>query len=199
MNYPESFQKLVDYLKMLPGVGEKTAQRYAFSIINYEDDKINDLANTILNIKENIRTCPNCGCMMEIKNCLNCDDKNNQFNIICVVENQKDVFVFKKLGFNNIKYHVLGGLISPVEGINPEDILIDNLLKRIEKEKIDEVILALKSGIEGSTTCLYIKKILEGKKVKVSQIAQGITIGTDMEYLDGLTLEMAINNRSNIS
>ena len=199
MNYPESFQKLVDYFKLLPGVGEKTAQRYAFYILSFEDDKINGLADTIFNIKKKVKTCPNCGCMTETDECFKCTLNTNKSNIICVVENQKNVFVFKRLGFNDIKYHVLGGLISPVDGINPDDILIDKLLKRIDEEKIDELILALKSGVEGNTTALYIKKILEDKNIKVSQIAQGIPIGTDMEYLDGLTLEMAINNRSNVS
>ena len=199
MNYPEIFRKIVDYFKLLPGVGEKTAQRYAFSLINLDEDKLTTISDTILNLKKEIKTCDTCGCLIESGKCPNCEDENNKLETICVVENQKNVFLFEKLGFLNMKFHVLGGLISPIDGINPDDIRIDKLLERIENEKISEIVLALRSGIEGNTTSLYIKKILENKNIKVTQIAQGIPIGTDMEYLDGLTLEMAINNRSEIS
>ena len=109
------------------------------------------------------------------------------------------MFVFEKVGAFKTKYHVLGGLISPIEGVNPEDLSINSLIERIKKENIKEIILALRPGIEGNTTSLYIRKLLETMKVKVTQIAQGVPIGADMEYLDNLTLEMAIENRSEVS
>ena len=128
-----------------------------------------------------------------------CDDESRKKDILCVVENQKNVFIFEKLGVFKVKYHVLGGLISPIEGINPEDLSIDKLINRIKKENIKEVILALNPGIEGNTTSLYITKLLENSDVKITQIAQGVPIGTDMEYLDTLTLEMAFENRNRVS
>lgn len=199
MNYPKSFQKLVDSLKLLPGVGEKTAERYAFSILRLENDKVKEFGESILNINSKITTCPNCGCLSELNNCLFCDDKNRDNSIICVVENQKNVFILEKIGVFKTKYHVLGGLISPMDGINPEDLSINKLIERITKENIKEIILALRPGIEGNTTSLYIRKLLENTNVKVTQIAHGVPIGADMEYLDALTLEMALENRSEVS
>lgn len=201
MNYfePESLQQLKNSLKLLPGVGEKTAERYAFSILNLEEQKVNDFSKNLLEIKKNISTCPNCGCLCEKNNCSICQDKSRENGKLCVLENQRNVFLFEKNKIFNGKYHVLGGLISPMEGINPENLLIDKLVSRIDKENITEIILALRPGIEGETTSLYIKKILESKNVKISQIAQGIPIGTDMEYLDDLTIELALSNRKDIS
>lgn len=199
MNYPSSFQKLVDLFKLLPGVGEKTAERYAFAIINLDNEKLQEFSDTIKNINESITTCPKCGAMSDANKCLICDDETRDKNIICVVENQKNVFIFEKLGIFKVKFHVLGGLISPMDGVNPEDLSINQLIQRIKKEKIKEIILALRPGIEGNTTSLYIRKILENTDVKVTQIAQGVPIGADMEYLDNLTLEMALANRSELS
>ena len=199
MNYPKSFQELIDCFKLLPGVGTKTAERYAFSLLNLDEEKTQEFSNIIENIKKNITTCPNCGCMSESNKCLICDDESRQKDIICVVESQKNVFIFEKLGVFRCKYHVLGGLISPMDCINPEDLSISKLIERIKKEKINEIILALRPGIEGNTTSLYITKLLEGSGVKVTQIAQGVPMGADMEYLDALTLEMAVENRNEVS
>lgn len=198
MNYPESFKKLVDSLKLLPGVGEKTAERYAFSILNMDKDKIEDFSESIKNVKNNITTCKTCGSMCESNKCMICEDKLRESEIVCVVENQKNVFIFEKIGIFKTKYHVLGGLISPMDGVNPEDLSISKLIQRIKDEEIKELILALRPGIEGNTTSLYIRKILQGMNVKVTQIAQGVPIGADMEYLDNLTLELALENRSEI-
>lgn len=199
MAYPETFQKIIDSFKLLPGVGEKTAERYAFSIMKLDKNRLDQFSCVIKDITEKLSTCEVCGCLIESNNCSNCFGERKNSDIICVVENQKNVFTFEKLGFLNIKYHVLGGLISPMDGVNPEDISISKLINRIDKENIKELILALKPGIEGSTTTLYIKKILENKPVKITQIAQGVPLGTDMEFLDNLTLEMAIENRSELA
>lgn len=197
--YPKKMQKLIDFLKLLPGVGEKTAERYAFSILNLEESQIENISEVLNNLKKDIITCCVCGCLTDSNNCLICDDKSRNPNVICVVENKKNVFTLEKINIFKCKYHVLGGLISPMEGINPENLSINQLIDRIEKENIKEIILALRPGIEGNTTALYIRKILENKNVKVTQIAQGVPIGTDMEYLDNLTLEMALENRSEVS
>lgn len=199
MNYPRSFQNLIDCFKLLPGVGTKTSERYAFSMLKLDEDKINEFSKAISEIKQKITTCPKCGCMVDSNNCLFCSDEGRHKDIICVVENQKNVFIFEKLGIFKTKYHVLGGLISPIEGINPEDLSISKLIERIKEENITEIILALSPGIEGNTTALYITKLLENTDVKVTQIAQGIPIGAEMEYLDTLTLEMALENRTEIS
>ncbi len=199
MNYPKSLQNLIDSFKLLPGVGEKTAERYAFSILKLEEEQLNIFSDCILNINKRLVTCPNCGCLSETNNCLICNDLNRDPATICVVENQKNVFIFEKIGVFKTKYHVLGGLISPMDGINPEDLSIEKLINRIKTENIKEVILALRPGIEGNTTSLYIRKLLENIDVKITQIAQGVPIGADMEYLDILTLEMALENRSEIS
>lgn len=199
MNYPKSFKELIDLFRLLPGVGEKTAERYAFSLLKLSEEKLNNFSESIININKNITSCPICGSMSETNNCLFCNDESRQNNIICVVENQKNVFVFEKIGLFKTKYHVLGGLISPMDGINPEDLSINKLIDRIKTEDIKEIILALSPGIEGNTTSLYIRKLLENTNVKVTQIAQGVPIGAEMEYLDTLTLEMAFENRSEVS
>ena len=199
MNYPKSIQELIDYFKLLPGVGEKTAERYAFSILDLDVEKLKDFSLSIENIKQKISSCPKCGCLIETNKCMFCDDETRNKKIICVVENSKNVFVFEKLGVFKTKYHVLGGLISPMDGVNPENLAIDKLINRIKVEDISEIILALRPGIEGNTTSLYIRKLLENTEVKVTQIAQGVPIGADMEYLDSLTLEMALENRSEVS
>ncbi len=199
MNYPRSLQELIDYFKLLPGVGTKTAERYAFAMLDLDEEKLNKFSNILANIKQNISTCPNCGCLTEANNCIICEDESRKKDTICVVENQKNVFIFEKLGVFRTKYHVLGGLISPMDGVNPEDLSIDNLINRIKAEEIKEIILALRPGIEGNTTSLYITKLLEDTDVRVTQIAQGVPIGADMEYLDTLTLEMALENRNEVS
>ena len=199
MNYPKNFQKLIDSFKLLPGVGEKTAERYAFSVLKLDEDKTSQFGGSIIDIKTRLTTCNNCGCLCDTNNCTICSDNSRKNDIICVVENQKNVFVFEKIGIFKTKYHVLGGLISPMDGVNPEDLSINKLLKRIETENINEVILALRPGVEGNTTSLYIRKLLENKNVKVTQIAQGVPIGADIEYLDNLTLELALENRSEVS
>lgn len=198
MKYPETFQNIIDMLKLLPGVGEKTAERYAFSLMEMDDIKLEKFGELLCEMKKNITTCNNCGTLCESNKCLFCEDETRNKNIICVVENKKNVFILEKTGVFKTKYHVLGGLISPMEGVNPEDLSIEKLLNRIEKENIEELILALRPGIEGNTTALYIKKILKDKKIKVTQIAQGVPIGADMEYLDSLTLELALENRSEL-
>lgn len=196
---PKCFSNLKNIFKLLPGVGEKTAERYVFSLLNINENKIQEFSQELLNLKDNLSYCEVCGCLTDTNNCSVCENNYENSDIICVVENFKNVLIFNKTNIFNGKYHVLGGLISPIDGINPENINIANLIVRIKKENIKEVILALRPGIEGETTSLYIKKVLEKENVKVSKIAQGIPIGTDLEYIDELTLQLALNNRKDIS
>lgn len=199
MIYPSVLQRIIDLFKRLPGVGEKTAERYAFALLDYNEKELEDLSEAFISIKKDISTCPICGCLREKNKCMVCDNDNRVNDIICVVENKKNVFIFEKLGMFKTKYHVLGGLISPIDGVNPEDLAINSLVKRIKEENIKEIILALRPGIEGNTTSLYIRKLLQEENVKITQIAQGVPIGADMEYLDSLTLEMALENRNEIT
>ena len=152
--------------------------------------------NSIKNIKSKTKNCLICNNLSEEDQCTICSDESRNKKIICVVENTKNLVIFEKTGAFNGVYHVLGGLISPLDGINPEDINLEKLFKRVEEEPIEEIILALKPSVEGETTALYIQKKLQNKNVKVTKIAYGVPLGTDMEYIDAMTLEIALSNRS---
>lgn len=197
--YPNSVRNLIDCLKGLPGVGEKSAERMAFSIINFDTDRIQDFANSLIDIKDNLRRCSICNNITDMNVCGICGNDSRDNGTIFVVEKPKDIILFEKMGSYNGKYHVLGGLISPLECINPEDINLDNLVKRVEVGNINEVIVVLKPSIEGETTMQYIKKILAKYDVKVSKIPIGIPMGTDIEYIDTMTLEMAFEDRKDVA
>ena len=199
MNYPESLKKLIDSFKTLPGIGEKTAERLAFSVLSLDDDVVDTFSKAITDVKTKIKKCTICNNLTEEDKCFICNDAKRDKEIICVVEDAKNLILFEKAGNYKGTYHVLDGLISPLNGINPEDLSINSLLVRVKKDKIKEVIIAVKPTIEGETTSLYILKLLEGKDTIVSKIAHGVPLGTDMEYLDSLTLEMAISDRKRIS
>ena len=199
MNYPKTIKDLIECFKKLPGVGEKTAERLALSVLDMDDDIVDLFSETLGNIKQKIKRCKICNNLCEDELCEICKESNRNKKIICVVEEPKNVIIFEKVGTYNGLYHVLDGLISPLDGINPEDINIASLIKRIKEDKIEEIILALKPSIEGETTSLYISKLLEKENVKITKIAHGIPIGVDMEYIDTLTLEMALEDRTTIS
>lgn len=197
-NYPITIKNLINCFKKLPGIGEKNAERLALSILNMDNDDVNLFSESLLNMKTKIKRCANCGYYSEENLCTICNDTSREKNTICVVENPKNVALFEKIGSYRGLYHVLDGLISPLDGINPEDINIDSLVERIKKDDIKEIIIAVKPTIEGETTSLYISKILQGMNVKITKIAHGIPLGTDMEYIDSMTLELAIADRSEI-
>lgn len=199
MKYPQTLQNLIECFKKLPGVGEKTAERYALSCLEINDDIINLFSDSFSNLKEKIGRCKTCNNLSEGDLCEICKLSDREKETICVVESPKNVVIFEKLGIYNGLYHVLDGLISPLDGINPEDIKLNLLLDRIDNENIKEIIIAVKPGIEGETTSRYISKVLEGKDVKITKIAHGVPLGIDMEYIDALTLELALEDRTNIS
>ena len=196
--YPDSLKNLIESFKMLPGVGEKTAERMAFFLINEEQEKTDFFADSIKTAKEKITKCSICNGITDKDVCDICSNELRNKKILCVVEDPRSIFLFERIGTFNGLYHVLDGLISPLEGIDPDDIGIEKLVKRVQKEKFDEIIIAVKPSIEGETTSLYIKKIIEGMKVKVTRIASGIPIGTDIEYIDAMTLERALSDRKEI-
>ena len=195
--YPDSLKKLIESFKYLPGVGEKTAERYAYSILDLEEEQVELFEKSLIAVSENIHKCPVCSTYTDLDLCYICNDKNRD-NSLIVVEDSKNVFLLEKLRVFHGKYHVLNGLISPLDGINPDDIGLEKLIDRITKEKFEEVIFAFKPSIEGETTALYIKRILEGMHVKITRLASGLPMGADMEYVDGLTLERAMFDRKEI-
>ena len=194
--YPQTFNNLIECYKKLPGIGEKNAERLAFASLELDDEILEVFSDSLKNIKTKTKHCKICDNLSEEDECMICLDKTRDHKVICVVENTKNLVLFEKTGAFNGIYHVLGGLISPLDGINPEDINLDKLFKRIDEEDIDEVILALKPSVEGETTSLYIQKKLAKKDIKITKIAYGVPMGTDMEYIDAMTLEIALSNRS---
>ncbi len=200
MNYPTIINDLIESFKKFPGIGEKTAERLALTTLDMDDEILQIFAEALKNVKKKIKRCTRCNYLAEEDLCTICkDDTFRDKTTICVVEEPKIVTLFEKMGGYHGLYHVLDGLISPLDGINPEDINISSLIERIKKEKIKEVIIAVKPSVEGETTALYISKILEGMNVVVSKIAHGVPIGIDMEYIDSLTLEMALEDRKNVA
>ena len=198
MNYPKIIQSLIDCFKKIPGVGEKTAERYVLSLLDMDDDVLKEFADHLKNLKHKIVRCKVCHNLSEGEICDICKDTTRDHSTICVVEEPKNVIKKKKAGTYLGTYHVLDGLISPLEGIRPENINIASLVERVEKESIKEVIIAVKACVEGETTAMYIAKKLENKNVKVSKIAYGIPLGADMGYIDASTLEISLENRQQI-
>ena len=196
--YPDSLKNLIESFKYLPGIGEKTAERLAFSILNLEDEQVELFTNSMNDVKSKIKNCSICNVLTEDDECYICKSHDRNNDVLCVVEDSKSVFLFERLGMFTGKYFVLNDLISPLDGINPEDIGLNKLIDRITNEGIKEIIFAFKPSIEGETTSLYIKKILEGMDITVTRLASGVPIGADMEYVDSLTLERALNDRKEI-
>ena len=199
MNYPKSIRSLIDCFKKLPGIGEKTAERLALSVLDFDESVIELFSSSIKDVKYKVKKCSICNNLTEEEICDICKDDTRDSSVLCVVEEAKNSILFEKMGSFRGKYHVLDGLISPLDGIGPDDINLDKLVDRVLSEGVKEVILALKPSIEGETTSLYISKVLSGKGVRVTKIAHGIPMGADMEYIDMLTLEMALSDRKEIS
>ncbi len=199
MAYPRVLSDLINSFKKLPGVGEKSAERLALSILDFSEGEVENFASQLVDSRKNLHQCEVCGHITENDKCDICSDKSRDHNIICVLEDYKSVFAFERAGNYNGVYHVLNGLISPIDGVNPEDINIASLVSRVEKLKNPEIIIALKSTIEGETTTLYLKKIFEGKNVEISRLSYGIPMGTEIDYLDEITLDRALSDRKKIS
>lgn len=198
-SYPVTIKNLILCFKKLPGVGEKTAERMALATLDLDEDLIHLFSESLENTKSKVRRCEICNNLSEDTICDICKDKSRNHELICLVENPKFVSLFERLESYHGVYHVLDGLVSPIDGISLDDIKISTLIKRIEDENIKEVIIAVKPSIEGETTALYISKLLENKNVIVSRIAHGVPLGADMDYIDSFTLEMALEDRKKIS
>ncbi len=199
MAAPKSFINLVQQLSILPGVGEKTAERYAYSLLEREYEEIEELSKALLEFKKNIKNCSICGCLTDNETCDICEDKSRDTSTICIVEDSKNVFFIEKTKKYNGLYHVLNGLISPMDGKNPEDLNISNLVNNRISDDIKEIIIALNPSIEGEVTSLYLQKVLEKHNVKVSRLSYGIPMGGDIEYLDPIMVSKAWDDRKVIS
>ena len=199
MTLPRIFTDLVNNLTLFPGVGEKTAERYVYSLCDKESEEVENLANALIDFKKNIRYCEVCGCLTDTDECDICSDKNRDRSTICIVEDSKNVFFIEKTKKYNGLYHVLNGVISPIEGKNPEDLNLYSLLNNRITKDIKEVIIALNPSIEGEVTSLYIQKVLEKYNVKVSRLSYGIPMGSDIEYLDPIMISKAWDDRKVIS
>jgi recombination protein RecR len=188
-------ETLVKALKQLPGVGEKTATRYAFYMLNAKEDEIQELIRAIRDVKERLQLCSRCFHLTDVDPCPICSDSRRDESRLCVVETPVDLMAIEKAGHFKGLYHVLHGLLSPLDAIGPGDIRLSELLERVLKEKIAEVILALNPTVEGESTATYIRDRLKEFGIIVSRIAYGIPVGGSLEYADPITLSRALDNR----
>ena len=199
MNYPKSFSDLVNNLGLLPGVGQKTAERYVYALYEKELDEVENLAKSLVDFKNNIKICDNCGVLSDNTICDICSDNTRDKSTLCIVEDSKSVFFIEKTKKYNGYYHVLNGLISPIDGKNPEDLNIAKLVNDRITDDVKEVIIALNPSIEGEVTSMYIQKLLEKFDIKVSRLSYGIPMGSDIEYLDPIMVSKAWDDRKVIS
>ena len=188
MKYPESLQELIDSFMLLPGIGPKTAERLAYHVLlKLNEDQVKKFSDSIIKAYANVKKCPICGNLTDKDICDICNDSAREATIM-VVESSKDINAFEKTKQYSGKYHVLNGLISPINGMGPQDINLNNLFERIENEKITKIIIATSATIAGEMTAMYIKNILEEKNVEVYRIGYGLPAGGDIEYADDVTL-----------
>ena len=190
-----SLEILIDEFNKLPGIGRKTAQRLAFHVFEMNEIEVNKFAEAIIEVKKSVKKCKNCGNLSENENCDICDDEEREIGVLCIVEEIRDVMAMEKTGIFEGKYHVLHGKISPLNGVGVEDINLNTLIQRIEKENISEIILALNPDLEGETTSLYISNLLKPLNIKVTRIASGIPMGGNLEFSDMATIAKSIEGR----
>jgi len=201
LNISDSLESLVDELSKLPQIGRKTAQRLAMHIIKQPKEEVEKLSKALVEIKDKIKFCRVCCNITEDEVCKICSSEKRSKNVICVVEDPKDVYAIEKTNEYRGMYHVLHGRISPLDGIGPNDIKIKELLYRLDENetgKVDELILALNPTVEGETTILYLNKLIKPLNVKITRIARGIPIGADLEFADEVTLAKAIEGRVSV-
>ena len=196
--YTKPLAKLIDEFSKMPGIGPKTAQRLAFYILKNSSESVANLAKAILEAKEKVKHCSICSNITDQEICEICRNTNRDKSIICVIERVRDLIAIENTGEYKGLYHVLEGVISPLDGVEPENLKIDSLLKRLKTEKIQEIILATNPNIEGEVTASYITKLIEPLKIKVTRIAYGVPIGGSLEFADEVTLTQALMGRQEI-
>lgn len=196
MFYPEPIAKLIDSYSKLPGIGPKTAERLAlFTVNKLSMAEVESMSKNLIDAKLNLFKCKTCGHITDVNPCHICTDKTRDQSLVAVVEESKDVIAIEKMREYRGLYHVLNGVISPLNGVGPQEINLPSLINRLKDEKIKEVILATSTNVEGESTSMYISKILKNTGIKVTRIARGLPIGGDLEYTDEVTLLRAIEGR----
>lgn len=193
--YPKPLAKLINELSKLPGIGNKSAQRLAFHILALEDREAQQLAEAITYAKREMKYCSVCGNLTDEDPCAICSDPSRREDVICVVESPRDVMAMERIKEFNGLYHVLHGVISPMEGIGPEDINLKSLIQRLQAGDVKELIIATNPNIEGEATAMYIARLIKPAGIKVTRIAHGIPVGGDLEYADEVTLLKSLEGR----
>ncbi|OPY76092.1 MAG: Recombination protein RecR [Syntrophorhabdus sp. PtaU1.Bin153] len=198
MYYPAPIERLIENLSKLPGIGRKTATRLAFYLLNAREEYVTDLSKSLIEIKEKIRLCSVCFNITDVDPCAICTDERRSRSTICVVEESSHMMVIESANPGMYRYHILHGVINPIEGIGPDEVRIKELKDRVIREGISEVIIATNPNIEGNTTAHYIAEMLQGLNVSITRIASGIPIGGDIVYIDPLTIKSSIDNRRDL-
>ena len=196
--YPQSLQNLINWFSRLPGLGPKTAERLVFYLLNQPPADLEKFGLAVKNLKQNIITCLKCQNFSETNPCLICKDAKRNQSVICIVAKPQDLAAIEKTNQYQGVYHILGGTINPLEGIGPQHLKIKELVERIKKDRVREIILALNPDMEGETTTLYLKKLLKPYKIKITRLARGLPMGSDLEYADEITLGDALKGRKEI-
>ena len=194
-DYAEPIEKLIDEFRKLPGIGSKSAQRLTYSVLRRSREEAERLSSAILEVKEKIRYCSRCNNFSDLDPCRYCNNANRSGDIICVVEEPNDILAVEKTREYNGQYHVLHGVLSPINGIGPEDLRLGNLLERLREGNVKEIILATNPNVEGEATAIYLAKLLKPIGVKVSRIALGLPVGSDLEFADEVTMSKALEHR----
>jgi recombination protein RecR len=198
MFYPEPIERLIENLSRLPGIGKKTATRLSFFLLNAKDSYISELSKSLLDVKSRIKLCSVCFNITDVDPCPICCDARRDRYTVCVVEEASHMMVIESSNPGHYRYHILHGVINPIEGIGPDEVRIKELKERIIREGITEVIIATNPNMEGNTTAHYISEILKSLDIKITRIASGIPIGGDIVYIDPLTIKSSIDNRKNL-
>jgi recombination protein RecR len=195
MARPDPLGKLIEQLQRLPGIGSKSAQRLAFHILKTPREEIERLADAMRNVKDHVTYCSTCGNITDVDPCYYCTDSSRDHRIICVVEQPENVTAVEKTRDFKGLYHVLMGALSPLQGVGPDDLKIKQLLTRVGRGSVDEVILATNPNVEGEATAIYLAKLLKPLGVRVTRIAMGVPVGSDLDYADEVTMQRAMEGR----
>lgn len=195
LRYPKDLITLIAHLKKLPGVGKKTAERYAFHLLGWEGKDLHEFAERVATLKEKVQSCLDCGCLMEGVRCTFCDQDRRDRAQMCIIASPRDVYAIEETGDYRGMYHVLGTLLSPLDGKTPESLNLPHLIKRLEQLETREVILALDSTLEGDATSLYLKDALVKQGIEVSRLALGLPLGSSLDFVDEGTLSQAFSGR----